>query len=132
MTNTISVQDARQAIDAALAHAAGLGAAVSVVVVDSGGSPVALARMDEASFLTATLATNKATTSAGLGMATQDIAGFAATDPVVLAGMTTQSPITVLPGGLPVPGGAIGVAGGTNGEDHPIAEAAAAAMRVGV
>lgn len=126
-TSTISLPDALRAVDAAVAHAEGAGAAVCVTVVDDGGNVVALARMDGASFLTATLAENKARTAAGLGMATADLAEFVGSNPLMLAAMTTQ-PVTVLPGGLPVPGGAVGVAGSSTGEDHPIAEAAAAAL----
>lgn len=128
MTSSISTQDARRALDAALGHAEALGAAVCVVIVDGGGNVLALVRMDGATFLTTTLATNKALTAAGLGLATKDLAEFVGANPLLLAGMTTQPAITVLPGGLPVPGGAVGVAGGTNGEDQPIAEAAAAAL----
>jgi uncharacterized protein GlcG (DUF336 family) len=128
MNSTICLQDALRAIDAALAYAESAGAAVCVTVVDSGGNVLALARMDGASFLTATLAENKAMTAAGLGMATGDLAEFVGQNPLLLAAMTTQPPVTVLPGGVPVPGGAVGVAGGNSGEDHPIAEAAAAAL----
>lgn len=130
---TLSIQDARRVIDAALAQAEQLGAQVSIVVVDAGGRVQALARMDGASFLTTALATNKAITTAGLGMPTQDFGDFAAGVPVLLTGLSGQPDVNLLPGGVPVlidgvPAGGVGVAGGTGGEDHPIAAAAVAAL----
>lgn len=130
--STLSTQDARRVLDAALAHASELGAAVAVAVVDAGGHPLALVRMDGATFLSGSLAVNKAASSAGLGMATQDLMEFAGGTPPLLAGLTTQS-VAVLPGGAPIfvdgaIAGAVGVAGGTRGEDHPIATAGIAAI----
>jgi glc operon protein GlcG len=101
-TSTISTGDARRVLDAALEHVSALGAEVCVAVVDQGGSLKVLIRMDGASFLTATLATNKAITAAGLGVSTMDFVAFAATNPVVLAGLSTQPNLAILPPGRSV------------------------------
>jgi glc operon protein GlcG len=132
-TPTISTDDARRVLDAALEAASALGVGVCVAVVDQSGNLKALARMDGASFLTTALATNKAITSAGLGVSTSDFAQFAATNQVVLAGLSAQPNLLILPGGAPIMldgsvAGAIGVAGGPRGEDAPIAEAGVAAL----
>jgi glc operon protein GlcG len=132
-TQTLSTSDALRIVEAALLHAEELGVRVCVAVVDGSGEVKALARMDGASFLNTTLSTNKARTAAGIGVPTKDLAAFAADDPALLAGLSTQPGIALLPGGLPVAGegglaGGIGVAGGPAGEDHPIAEAGLAAL----
>lgn len=129
----MSLRDARRVLDIAVERAEALGARISVVVVDAGGRTLAMARMDGASYLTTALATSKATTSAGLGMGTQDFGEFAASMPLLLAAMSGQPDVNLLGGGVPVTSGgtvvgAVGVAGGTNGEDHPIAEAGVAAL----
>ncbi|MCX4553534.1 heme-binding protein [Streptomyces sp. NBC_01387] len=128
----LSAEVARRVLDAALAQAANLKVAVTVAVVDSGGNLQTLARMDTATFWSTNVATHKAITAAGLGLPTVAFAKFAAQDPILLATMATQPGSALLPGGIPIfvdgaIAGAIGVAGGTKGEDEPIAEAGAAA-----
>lgn len=127
-TPTISAQNALRVVEAALAHADELNVNVSVAVVDAGGNLKALARADNATFLTSTLATNKAITAAGLGAPTQVLAEFVGGNPALLAGLSSQPNVALIPGGVPITDngvlvGAIGVAGGTQGEDHPVAEA---------
>ncbi|MFE9423171.1 heme-binding protein [Kitasatospora sp. NPDC006697] len=122
----------RKVLDAALAQAAQLGVAVAVSVVDAGGNLLTTARADGATFWATTLATHKATTAAGLGVPTADFGKAAAADPVLLATMAAQPGFALLPGGIPIVldgaiAGAIGVAGGTRGEDQPVAEAGAEA-----
>nr|WP_240150838.1 heme-binding protein [Streptomyces sp. SID7805] len=123
----LSADAARRVLDAALAKAAQLNVAVAVAVVDSGGNLQTLARMDTATFWSTTIATHKAVTAAGLGVPTVAFGKFAAQDPILLATMATQPGSALLPGGIPIVvdgaiAGAIGVAGGTKGEDEPIAE----------
>lgn len=130
---TISIRNARRLVDAALEHAETLGVEVGVAVVDQGGNVKALARMDGASFLQTTLATSKAVTAAGLGLPTDGLGQFLSGNPVLLAGLSTQPGIAVVPGGVPivvdgVVVGAVGVAGGQGGEDGPIANAGLAAV----
>ncbi|MCX4749993.1 heme-binding protein [Kitasatospora sp. NBC_01287] len=129
----LSAAQARSILDAALAKAQALKTPVAVVVVDPGGNPQTLARMDGATFWATTVATHRAVTAAGLGVPTIDFGKAAAGDPVLLATMAAQPGFALLPGGLPIYldgtiAGAVGVAGGVSGEDQPIAEAGAAAV----
>jgi glc operon protein GlcG len=130
---TISAADAQRIINAAVAHAEQLGARVCVAVVDSGGNVKALHRMDGATFATTALAVDKAATSAGYGMSTQDLAEFASGNPAVLAGLSNRPGFSLLPGALPLERdgavvGAVGVSGSSRGEDEPIAAAGLAAL----
>jgi glc operon protein GlcG len=130
---SLSIQYARRVLDAALARAEELGVGVAISVVDDAGHVKAFARMDGSSFFSTGLATNKAITSAGLGVSTQDFMEFAAGIPPLLAGLSAQPNVAILPGGAPITVdgavvGAIGVAGGKGGEDQPIAEAGVAAL----
>lgn len=133
-SSAISIQDAQRAISAAQARADELKTNVCIAIVDEGGNLKALARMDGAPFLAIELARSKARTAAGLGVTTQDFAEAVSGSPALLAGLSAQPDIALLPGGLPVITdegdirGAIGVAGGTNGEDHPISQAGLAAL----
>lgn len=131
--STLSLQDAKRLLDAALEHAEHLGVQAAVAVVDEGGHTKASARADGATFLTLSLATGKAVTAAGLGFDTSGLGEYLAGDPALLAGLSTQSGVTVVPGGVPIVRdgvvvGAIGVSGGPAGEDEPIAKAAVSAL----
>lgn len=130
---TITAEQARRVIDAAVAHAEELGAGVCVAVVDSGGNLKALTRMDGATFATTDLAVDKAATAAGYGMSTQALAEFASGNPAVLAGLSNRPGFSLLPGALPIEldgglAGAVGVSGSARGEDEPIAAAGIAAL----
>lgn len=132
-TPTITAEDARRVIDAAVAHADELGVGVCIAVVDNGGNVKALTRMDGATFATTELAVDKAATSAGYGMPTHDLAEFASGSPVILAGLSNRPGFSLLPGALPIEmdgeiAGAIGVSGSSRGEDVPIAAAGLAAL----
>ncbi|TQF01778.1 heme-binding protein [Kitasatospora acidiphila] len=127
---------ARRILDAALAQAVQLNVAVAVAVVDAGGNVLTVARADGATFWATTVATHKAVTAAGLGIPTLDFGKAAAADPVLLATMAAQPGFALLPGGIPIMingaiAGAIGVAGGTRGEDQPVAEAGVEAGAAG-
>ncbi|MFI9814572.1 GlcG/HbpS family heme-binding protein [Saccharothrix variisporea] len=131
--SALSLQDARRLLDAALEHAEQLGVQAAIAVVDEGGHTKASARTDGATFLTLSLATGKAVTAAGLGFDTSGLGEFLAGAPVLLAGLSTQPGVTVVPGGVPIVRdgaviGAIGVSGGQGGEDEPIAKAALSAL----
>jgi uncharacterized protein GlcG (DUF336 family) len=134
---TLSAAESRRVLDAALARAEELGVTVAIAVVDHAGHLTSIARMDGATFLGATIATNKAVTAAGTGMFTHELAGFLVGDPAALAGMSTQPGLCLLPGGAPVRidgalAGAIGVAGAPSAAEQEIARAGLAAVEATV
>jgi len=135
MTNTpaLSLRQTRRIMDAALAQAAELRVRVAIAIVDSGGHPCALFRMDGVTFFGTTLAVNKATAAAGTGSDTQEFAEFLGSSAVLLAAMSTQPNVVFLPGGVPIRidgvlVGAIGVAGAPGDVEIQIAKAGIAAM----
>lgn len=131
-TAHLSQAQAHHVASAALSHAAQLGLDVAVAV-DAGGHPVVTLRGDETTFLNARLALAKAVTAAGMGLATADLVEqLAAASSPVVAGLSTQPEVRLLPGAVPlrVGGslvGAIGVSGPA-GEDVPVAVAGADAL----
>jgi glc operon protein GlcG len=130
---SLSAGESRRVLDAALARAEELGAAVAIAVVDHAGHLTSVARMDGSTFLATTMATNKAVTSAGTGMFTHEMAELMAGDPAILTGIATQPGLCILPGGAPIRingaiAGAVGVAGASTTVEQQIARAGVAAM----
>lgn len=131
----ISLEAAREAVDAALVHAGELGVDAAVTVVDQGGHVVTMSRMDAAAIIAVRMSADKAYTSAVTRMPTADW------HPLVqpgesLFGLTSAEAgrIITFGGGLPLEGeggvvGAIGVSGGSVEEDVAIAEAGRRAWR---
>lgn len=129
----LSADAARAGIDAALARAGEMALAVTVVVVDDGGTPRALIRMDGAPLVSVETARLKAYSAAAIGAPTDDFYAAVSGDPAAVASFGSRPGLTLIAGGLPlvidaVVVGGIGVAGAMTGaEDRAIAEAAAAA-----
>ncbi|HEX6313182.1 MAG TPA: heme-binding protein [Acidimicrobiia bacterium] len=116
----------RKAVEAAQ----GQGLPVAAVVVDRGGHPVAMARMDGVSFVMSDAARRKATMAGAMGAPTHAVAEMAKSDDLIAAAFTGSDHVLALPGGLPIMGdsgpiGGIGIAGGHYTQDQAIAEAAA-------
>ncbi len=119
----------RRVLDAALAAAHDEGLAMSIAVVDEGGYPLCLQRMDGAGLLTAKVADAKARTSALLRAPSGRLADRVAAEPALLR-LTDYLPMA---GGLPIlldgqVAGAIGVSGGTPEADERIGAAGLAAL----
>ena len=132
-TPTVSFQQARRALGAAVAHAEELSAMVGIAILDAGGHVRVLARLDGANLLATDWALGKALTAVSSGMPTDEFGRFAASDPTVLAAVSTKPGFNVLPGGLPILvdgliAGAIGVAGAPGPVERAIAETAIAAL----
>ncbi|MEJ2857519.1 MULTISPECIES: GlcG/HbpS family heme-binding protein [unclassified Saccharothrix] len=132
-TPTVSFQQARRALDAAVARAEQVGARVGIAVVDQGGHVRALVRLDGANLFATDWALGKARTAAHSGMPTDEFGRFAASDPTIVAALHSSPGFNVLPGGVPIvvngtTAGAIGVAGAPGNVERAIAEAAIAAM----
>jgi glc operon protein GlcG len=131
----IDLQLARRLIDAAEEEARAQGLALSFAVVDAGGHVVAIARMDDADWITPEVALGKAWTAAAF-RAPSAAQGDKAKDLVAFAGSisaATHGRYTPQIGGLPVevggkPAGAMGASGATGQEDEAVVRAAIAAV----
>ena len=125
---------ARAMIEAAIAAAEPTGIAFSVAVVDAAGQLNAFARMDGAGVITIQVATDKAYTAAGFGMATDAWHEFIKNDAPLAMGAPTQiQRLVTFGGGLPITigghlVGGIGVCGGHWSDDIAIAEAGLSAI----
>jgi ferredoxin len=125
----VSFEKAWEIVQAAHAHATREGIRVSAAVVDEGGAPIALGRMDGADPRSAELAFNKAYTSAAFELPTAELRPLARTPwlrSVVISHRGHILPegggITIIDGVTVV--GAIGVAGGRPEQDILCCQAA--------
>ena len=131
----ITLNKAQKAIEAALAKARELGAAVSVVVVDDHGTTVAMARMDGAYTVSPKFALEKAYTSGTLRMPTSGMAPFAVEGKPYYGVMDMAGGVfTTISGGLPIMEGdkcvgGIGIGGSPDtNQDEQCAKAGLAAI----
>ena len=131
---SLDLADANLLIHAGIEHAQHIGSPSTVAVVDAGGTVIAHARMDGASLSSVALAYNKAYTSVSTKLATKEITKIAQPggDFYGIANGLDGRAI-IFPGGVPIKVGqtvvgAVGVSGGTGGQDNEVAEAAAAAF----
>ena len=131
---SIGLEQAKAIIAAAQRKAAEVGKPVTVVVVDSGGFPIASERMDGARPLTTSIATAKAYTAAVMQRPTRMLKGWADSQPTFFSQVSRMGhhPIVATDGGLTLKRGGqflggVGVAGGTGEDDQEIAVAAVCA-----
>jgi glc operon protein GlcG len=129
---TISVETARQIVDAAVAEANTMSVPITVVVVDESGVLKAMLRMDGAPLVSVETATNKAYSAAAIGMPPDDFYAAIQADAAAVTEFATRPGLALIAGGLPVladgaVAGGVGVAGAmTRAEDRRIAEASIA------
>jgi uncharacterized protein GlcG (DUF336 family) len=124
----IELVSAMAALDGAIEHARELGIRVTAVVLDSGGHPVSLRRMDGAPLSSVTIAEKKAYTAISFRAPTHSLAERIPPDfhgPLSMA----DSRLTFLSGGVPIVDneqvtGGIGVSGGSADQDVACCEAA--------
>ena len=127
----LTLEIARALIDAGEAVARESGLALSFAVVDAGGHVIAVARMDDADWITPEVALGKAWTAAAF-RAPSDAQGQKAKDLVAFAGSisaATHGRYTPQIGGLPIvvdgaPAGGMGASGATGQEDEAVVRAA--------
>src|SRR3954467_7988743 len=127
----LNLELARQLIDAAEAEAREQGLALAFAVVDAGGHVVAIARMDDADWITPEVALGKAWTAAAY-RAPSAAQGDKAKDLIAFAGSisaATNGRYTPQIGGLPVqvdgkPAGGMGASGASGQEDEAVVRAA--------
>lgn len=99
----ITLEKAKQALEASERKAKELGIAVTTVVVDERGAVIATSRMDGALFISPTFAYTKAFTSANLRVPSGELAKFA-TEGKPFFGINTlvAGELTTMAGGVPV------------------------------
>ena len=129
---TISLEQARTIVDAALAHGTGQGwNPLTVAVLDPGGAVVALARQDGSGYLRPDVAIAKANGVLALGMTNRAIATRAEESPSFFVSIATLAggKILSVPGGVFVRDGdgrllgAVGVTGDASLNDEAAAVA---------
>lgn len=134
IVDSISLEDARRVIDAAVAKAEEIGQPQDIAVVDAGGNLKAHVRMDTANIGSIHIAINKAYTSVAFQTQTKDLTE--ATRPTGdLYGLNDAhgGRLVVFPGGIPLVRdghviGAVGVSTGSIEQYQAVAEAGAAAL----
>jgi uncharacterized protein GlcG (DUF336 family) len=130
----ITLEEAQRIISAAEDKARQMGQPMNIAVMDAGRNLVAFHRMDGAWVASTDIAIDKAFTSAGRGLTTRKIGEMAQPgQPLFGINTTNGGRIVIFAGGIPlmrdgVVIGAIGVSGGTVGEDHEVAEAGVTAL----
>ena len=131
---TVTWQGARRVLDAAARAAGRMGVACCLAAADSAGNLPAFDRMDGAPLLSVRIAQDKAYTVAAFnGVPTHEWYGMIAGEPALLHGIVHTERLVVFGGGVPLLAGgvfvgAVGVSGGTAGQDRIVAEAGAAAL----
>jgi uncharacterized protein GlcG (DUF336 family) len=125
---------ARRMMDAAREKAAEIGKPVSVVIVDAGGTMMALERMGDAPSATVAVAEGKAVASAVMGRDSGRLEAMAESLPTIINSLMMRYEGRFVPaqGGVVVREagnivGAVGVSGATSDEDEAIARAGAEA-----
>jgi uncharacterized protein GlcG (DUF336 family) len=135
MPNGLTLAEANQLIDRALAYAAENNLPMAVAVVDAGGHPIAMAKADAASIIAAESVIQKARSAAWLGRPTSSAVETGIQWPHVYLSFTVaaQGAITLSKGGFPIMRdgqmiGAIGAAGGSGKQDESVSRAALTAL----
>jgi uncharacterized protein GlcG (DUF336 family) len=126
----LNLKLANELVDAALKQArASQFQAITVVVLDSGGSVLVVKREDGASFLRFDVARGKAWGALGMGMGSRSLAQRATTHPSFIAalGPLTDGRLVPVPGGVLIRDaaknivGAVGISGETSDNDEACA-----------
>jgi uncharacterized protein GlcG (DUF336 family) len=130
---SIDIGTAVKAVEAAAAQAAQVKLRMSIAICDESGVLKHFHRMDGASTLSASIAQDKAYTSAVTGMATHAWFEFIKNDPPLLHGIVHTPRLTVFGGGFPIREegvviGSIGVSGGHYTQDMECARQALTAI----
>jgi uncharacterized protein GlcG (DUF336 family) len=130
---SIDAATCQRMIEAAAAHARGIGKAMSIAIVNEAGQLKAFHAMDGAAHISIQIAQDKAWTASSFGVATHAWWDFIKNDPPLLHGIVHTSRLVVFGGGYPVMEeeqmiGAIGVSGGHYSDDMEVARAALEAI----
>jgi len=130
----MTLDRAKEVIEAAEKKAKDIEVPMNIAVVDKGGNLVAFERMDNAWLGSINIAINKAFTAVAFNMTTEDL-GKESQPKKSLFGIhaTNEGRLVIFGGGIPLRKGdelvgAIGVSGGTVPQDIEVAEAGANAF----
>lgn len=126
---SLTLDEARAVSDRVREHAAGIGATVTVAIVDGGGHLQVLDRMDGASPMSARVAPAKASSVALFRRDGSDLMGLQQAYPAVFAQIIDMAGTPIVAGGAArlirrgdVVVGAIAIAGGTLEQDDECAD----------
>jgi uncharacterized protein GlcG (DUF336 family) len=135
MSVELTLARATKAIEAGHVQGAELGVAFTIAVLDAGGHPIAVSRMDGAALVSVQSSQAKARTAVLFALPTKSlVAAVQPGGPLYGIEAGTREPLTFIAGGLPVIDadgklvGAVGVGGGFPDQDQQVAEAALAAL----
>jgi len=124
----ITLDEAKRIAAAAQQRAAEIDKPITVVIVDAGGFPVLVERMDGARPLQAEIATSKAYTGAVMQRPGTMLRGWSESDPLFFAQVSQMGhkAVVAAQGALPLKKngeiiGGIGIAGGTGEDDEQVA-----------
>lgn len=132
--NDITLQQAHEAVTAAIEKATELGVKMDIAVVDSGARLKAFVRMDGAWLGSIDIAIKKARTARLFDMNTGEIGKLSQPGGSLYNIELSNGGLITFPGGIPLKDstgeviGAIGVSGSTVEDDHLVAGAGAAAI----
>lgn len=130
----LTAEGAHRVVAVAEAAAGQLGVGIVVYVVDRGGNPLAMMRMDGAPRFSVEVAHKKAWTAASSGSRTDVLRDVFNADPTLVHGLQGGVDMLMAVGGatpILIDGelaGAVGVSGATEEQDQQIADAAAASI----
>jgi uncharacterized protein GlcG (DUF336 family) len=133
MMSKITLDEARQIIQAGLASASEQGVGMAIAVVDYAGQLVAFERADDAPWIVSEIAWRKARTSAAFGKTSADREEGWAERPFFAQSVIALGDFVVGKGAFPLIHddeviGAVGASGGVPAQDHIAAEAGANAF----
>ena len=98
----INLESAQKLVAAAVASAREQKIAITAMVVDRGGHPVALARMDSMAYPFTEVSRRKALTGCSFNTPTHVLAQYFAQDPALAQGVQATPEILILAGGFPI------------------------------
>ncbi|MDP8244314.1 MAG: heme-binding protein [Candidatus Hinthialibacter antarcticus] len=130
----ITLEQARNAVTAAIEKSTEIGAKMDIAIVDAGANLKAFARMDGAWLGSIDIALKKAKTARFFDMETGAIGGLSQPGGPLYCIEHSNGGLITFPGGVPIKNkageiiGAIGVSGDTVEKDHEVAVAGAASV----
>ena len=122
----LSLEIAQALIESVFDEARQQGLSMAAYVVDTGGHPVAFARMDGVGYMAVEVTRRKATTACNFRMPSQALVHISNVDAVVAADLAKNLDVCMVAGGVPIMlgqqcVGGLGVGGGRSEQDQATA-----------